>query len=114
MCCHQGLVAIASSDEAFYLRDPGDGPEVKTTKPEKSYKESLGDLALLLKHRQATNCGGRIESIGPIKPISPIGPIRVRFQLAQLQKQHEVLLWVATVIVVHILREKSVRGRLNQ
>jgi hypothetical protein len=36
--CHQSLVAIASSDGAFYLRDPSDGPESKTTKSGKSYK----------------------------------------------------------------------------
>jgi len=48
LCCHQGLVAIASSNEAFIFANPSDGSEVKTTESVKSYKESSGAWALIL------------------------------------------------------------------
>ena len=38
----QGLVAIATSNEAFSFSGAGTGSEVKTTEVEKSYKRNLG------------------------------------------------------------------------
>jgi hypothetical protein len=98
LCCHQGLVAIASSNGAFIFAIRATALKLKRLNQKKVTKNALG-LHLFLKHRGVESCGRRKI-------------IRELFQLAPLHRR-ELSHSVAPTNVVHILREMNERGRFR-